>query len=78
MIKDKYDPEQHAKLLYEMQLHESLKFSDELCITRVPGGWIYDRIANQYETETINSIGFINSIFVPFNREFNIPEIPEW
>ena len=68
-MKGQYDPKEHAKIIYEMKLHECLKFSEELYVTRVPGGWIYSN-AN-------------NSVFVPYNDEFKadnssltIQEIP--
>lgn len=67
MIKGEYDPKEHAKLLYEMDLHETIKFSQKLYVTRVPDGWFYDRI---------NDIGRMSSVFIPYNEEFKIHEKP--
>ena len=43
MIKGKYSPKEHAKKLYEMELHETFKPDENysISITRVPGGWIF-------------------------------------
>jgi hypothetical protein len=67
MEKGKYDPKEHAEYIYNMDLHECLSFSDELYVTRVPGGWIYDRAMRG---EDHSQIGFLQSMFVPFNTEF--------
>ena len=64
MIKGQYDPKEHAKIIYGMELHECIKFSRELYVTRVPGGWIYE------------IIGAVASIFVPYNDEFKETEDP--
>ena len=68
MIKGQYNPKEHAKIIYEMELHESIILSSELCVTRVPGGWIYDRL--------LRNLGDIKSLFVPYNDEFKETEDP--
>jgi hypothetical protein len=50
--------------LYEMELHDIIKFTKHLIVIRVPGGWIYNRIADNAENISISSV------FVPFNDEF--------
>jgi len=40
MKRGQYDPKTHADALYHMYLHESLRFDKELCVTRVPAGWV--------------------------------------
>lgn len=60
------------KTIYDLELHETLIISSEindtdghvnnsvqLCVTRVPGGWIYRKNANSE-----------HSVFVPSNNEF--------
>ena len=64
MIEGKYNPKEHAKLLYSMVLHQTYTFSNELHVTRVPGGWIYDR------TLSSKTASYLQSIFVPYDGEF--------
>lgn len=45
------------KDIYTIELHESIKLSDKVAITRVPGGWIYS--------------GTRTATFVPFSDEFS-------
>lgn len=60
-----------AKKLYEMKLHDKVIFKSShsehphIYVTRVIGGWIYDRI---------NKIGDMGSVFVPFSNEFKLKE----
>lgn len=70
MIICKYDPKEHARMLYNMELHESISFSSEICVTRVPGGWIYDRTLNSYKTDGTIVASFLSSVVVPYNDEF--------
>lgn len=49
--------EKHKKALMEMALHDVLKV-DQIYITRVPGGWIYD-------TPNKDMSNYFNSTFVP-------------
>lgn len=55
--------------IYDLKLHQSIRFLKEhtIEIFRVPGGWIYKfhyRLMD--DTTSIR----INSVFVPFNNEF--------
>lgn len=69
MKKGEYNPKQHAISLYSMLLHETIGFSKELYVTRVPGGWIYDRCALDENNKYVVSI---ESMFVPYSDEFKI------
>lgn len=51
-----------ANDLYEMELHERRYVSDEIDVTRVPGGWIYTKYRLDQQAMT--------SVFVPFDNEF--------
>jgi len=48
---------------YNLQLGQSFSLSDnpKASITRVPGGWVYDR----------SNISGASSCFIPFNDEFS-------
>lgn len=48
-----------TKDIYELEIHEEIKVSDDLFVLRVPGGWIY---SYWNELEDYTSSG----IFVPF------------
>lgn len=48
--------------IYNLELHNATKVDNNLIITRVPGGWIYESL-----TKELNSI---SSTFVPYNEEF--------
>lgn len=47
--------------IYKMKLHEAFRISNNLWITRVAGGWIY---------EVVNGNDTSNPVFVPFDNEF--------
>ena len=52
-----------TKTIYNLKLHESLVTKFDICIMRVPGGWLYDcwdivKDKSQHGT------------FIPFTREF--------
>lgn len=51
--------------IYDMELHDEMRVTDNIHATRVPGGWIYT-------TSRQSGIGkvAINVCFVPFNNEF--------
>ena len=66
MIKGQYD----AKIIYEMELHEFFMFSKGLCLTRVPGGWIYA------QTYSLGEKKELATVFVPYNNEFKKTEDP--
>ena len=58
--------------LYEMKLYEEIMPTSDgrLQVMRVPGGWIYRFWEFDYEPGgKANSYG-INSVFVPYNNEF--------
>jgi hypothetical protein len=51
--------------IYKMKLHERITLFDDkykLLITRVAGGWIYERQEP--------SVNLLHQVFVPFNNEF--------
>jgi hypothetical protein len=51
--------------IYNMELHEQFEIEDKAfkgLITRVPGGWIYERDCVGYRICT--------SVFIPFDNEF--------
>ena len=51
--------------IYKMKLHERFTLFDEkykLLITRVPGGWIYERQEP--------SVNLLHQVFIPFDNEF--------
>jgi len=53
------------KSIYELELHETLELevnSGHLAITRVPGGWIYEK--------RVPGVS-VSITFVPFNVEFD-------
>lgn len=50
--------------IYNMKLHDEIILWRGLFITRVPGGWIYNR---EYEVAGEYMVG---STFVAFNNEF--------
>jgi len=55
------------KTIYDLKLHEYIiiDYSDTI-VTRVPGGWIYE-----IERSNGHSRGrLINTIFVPYNNEY--------
>ena len=65
------------KTICHLELHETLRVSDDIYVIRVPGGWIY----------VIYSDMGIFSTFVPYNTEFLdrdengnviIKTLPEW
>ena len=56
--------------VYELKLHESLSVNETTEVMRVPGGWIYTRIAT--------STGLrISSVYVPWTPEFEKASQPE-
>ena len=48
------------KTIYNLELHEVLKVSNTMHITRLSGGWLYSTGAN--------------ATFVPFSSEFQMTE----
>ena len=48
--------------IYEMKLHEYIQLENDLVIHRVAGGWLY--------TIPRLDCGQMNTVFVPFNNEF--------
>lgn len=62
MKRGQYNPKEHAAALYNMHLHETLEFTEELFATRVPGGWLY--------------FEHMSTTFVPFNGEFKEEDKP--
>jgi len=48
--------------IFTLDLHDFVWISEFVCVTRVPGGWIYT-IKNHNGTST-------TATFVPFNRDF--------
>jgi len=59
---------EEAKKLYEMELHETIKFQDNyLTVMRVIGGWIYT--FHRYHAHHYIPV---TSIFVPFDNEQQI------
>ena len=53
------------KSIYELELHETLELevnSGHLAITRVPGGWVYEK--------RVPGVS-VSITFVPFNAEFD-------
>lgn len=57
-----------SKDIYNLGLHDQVPLLDDeimttdVMITRVPGGWIYERITSDDK---------LSMCFVPFNREFD-------
>lgn len=49
------------KDIYKMKLHEQIKTSNNLFITRVPGGWLYASPCGE---------DVYQESFVPFHNEF--------
>lgn len=49
-----------AKSIYDLKLHEVLHW-DSFGVIRVPGGWLYGELSSL--------------VFVPFNDEFQAPDI---
>ena len=57
-----------SKTIYNLELHEIMFLENKvrgISIIRVPGGWIYTFYAWDVEGKEIP-----NSLFVPFNSEF--------
>lgn len=54
-------------LLYQMGLHQQLTPATPapVCITRVPGGWVYT-IYSHVHPDSYH----VSSVFVPFHNEF--------
>ncbi len=48
------------KTIYDLKLHEQLKISTCIYVTRVPGGWLYDYYEDGQKT----------ACFVPYSNEF--------
>ena len=48
--------------IYEMNLNDEIKVSDNLYVTRVPGGWIY-----QFHRPAAS---VLEVVFVPYSGEF--------
>jgi len=62
MKKTIYDLELHDTLIILSEINDTdghVNSSDQLYVTRVPGGWIYRKSANSED-----------SVFVPFDKEF--------
>jgi len=45
--------------IYNMKLHNAVTTENNIHITRVPGGWIYNYLIRNY------------TVFIPYNDEFN-------
>jgi len=50
--------------LYELGLGDSVQFTDDIWVLRVPGGWLFTQYFT-YETTTHQTC------FVPYSNEFN-------
>lgn len=48
--------------VYSMNLHETITVAEDVLVTRVPGGWIYE-----FQKPQAN---ILEIVFVPFNNEF--------
>jgi len=48
--------------VYSMDLHQTITVYDDVLVTRVPGGWIYE-----FQKPQVN---ILEIVFVPFNNEF--------
>ena len=61
------------KTIFELQLHErqTVRFANSTYfeIMRVSGGWIYELNSGSGNTKTVSAV------FVPFDRELDIPTI---
>ena len=56
-----------------MKLHDVMEISQSLSITRVPGGWIYEKtIEQEYDGKVDTKM---TSTFVLFNNEFKGREV---
>lgn len=64
----------NQKTIYDLELHETLKINKYNEISRVPGGWIYNK---SIISPTKGSV-FMTSTFVPLDNEFRPPiNMPE-
>ncbi|HDZ24936.1 hypothetical protein LCGC14_1097840 [marine sediment metagenome] len=58
--------------LYEMELHEVINY-DNFEVCRVPGGWVYRFLEENYihgtENLDTNKMILVDSVFVPLNDE---------
>jgi hypothetical protein len=48
------------KDIYQLELHETSRISEDIFATRVPGGWIYE-----FQKPQVN---ILEIVFVPFSR----------
>ena len=57
------------KTIYDLKLHEYIHTEgNNIYVTRVPGGWIYETINSEINMGENNNI--YRPVFVPFNNEF--------
>lgn len=60
---------------HKLKLHEKINNVDNdshFRIMRVPGGWIYRFFEPQYIAHNTVASYVVDSVFVPFNSEFNV------
>lgn len=65
----KFEEHDHNRVMYELELNETIGVEEGMAYTRVPGGWIY-----RFYKSLENSDSYHDSrvIFIPFNNEFKI------
>jgi len=51
--------------IYKLELHDTFDAGGNLYVTRVPGGWLYESMAEQVGGHFASAI-----TFVPFDNEF--------
>lgn len=61
------------KTIYNLELHEELRISDDLIIQRIPGGWNYKYFKGNFDRDWIDWTLF-QIIFIPYHNEFQVYE----
>jgi hypothetical protein len=79
LTKTQLESADYHKRIWEIDLFQTYKIDDYTGITRVPGGWMYEKL-RQYPSKG-GLIDLVNTVFIPYSEEFKPkkgPTVEKW